>query len=287
MNPQDSIETLAQRASQALILEASTAPKPGLVDRFDSGAHHDMDLNLFVNSLTDAFRAYLNAGLTHQGDSTDLQQMARQIGLRYEKKMFEATQGINTHKGAHFCFGFLMIALGYQMSQGLDSYTQADTPPLLKTVRQIANHLTAADFKNLSTKKNLSYGEHLYLKYGLKGVRHEVELGFPTVEAIALPCLRESRLRYDEERAIINCLLHVMETLDDTTVVNRCGMEGLAYLKTTARDFNHHKWIETDNYRNILSQMNRDFISRRLSPGGSADLLALTLFITDLEENNI
>ena len=53
----------AQQATRSLLYEVSVSPKPGLVDRFDSGAHADMDFFTYLDSstaLTEYFRiAYL------------------------------------------------------------------------------------------------------------------------------------------------------------------------------------------------------------------------------------
>ncbi len=116
---------LAQKASRvacwALKTEAWIAPKPGLVDRFDPGAHRDMDINTFVRSaeaISPYFtRMYLSGYSSFQTDPDQpLQNVfsrARHIGVEAEKAMYKATGGVNTHKGAIFTLGLLNTACGY------------------------------------------------------------------------------------------------------------------------------------------------------------------------------
>lgn len=97
---------LAQQAQLALLYEVTCLNKPGLVDPVDAGAHQDMDVFTFLESsvvLTPYFETFVQAGteLRHLPIEATFRTI-RQVGLEAERAMFEATEGINTHKGAIF-----------------------------------------------------------------------------------------------------------------------------------------------------------------------------------------
>ena len=105
---------IGELAHRALIREANVTPKPGLVDRENSGAHRDMDLKLFHAS-ADALRPWFadcaRIGLAMR-DAAPEQVFARlrKRGIEAEKAMYAATGGVNTHKGALFSLGILCCA---------------------------------------------------------------------------------------------------------------------------------------------------------------------------------
>ena len=68
-------------------------------------------------------------------------------------------------------------------------------------------------------------------------------------------------------------LLLIMSQLDDTNVIHRVGYDQAQQVKQGARAL-------LDNYSTAgMEAMNRDYIARNISPGGSADMVALTVFI--------
>src|SRR4030095_10125803 len=92
---------------------------------------------------------------------------------------------------------------------------------------------------------------------------------------IALPALRAARagnasVRIQRVRALLALLAHV----DDTNVLHRGGAVGLAFVQRRA--------AEVAAARDVIAQsaeMHCELVARRLSPGGSADLLAAALFV--------
>jgi len=186
------IHYYASSSVSAIIEEAELYPKPGLVDRYDQGAHKDMDINLMIksaNALLSGFYSYLETGLNHIGTLADLFSAVRKIGLEAEKDMFKATNGINTHKGANFSFGLILSALGYYLQNtGLKSnLTTNDINNIFKIVKQMAENLVEIDFKNIRNKTNLTNGEKLYLQYNHGGIRKEAEEGYKIITEAALP----------------------------------------------------------------------------------------------------
>ncbi|WP_368909054.1 triphosphoribosyl-dephospho-CoA synthase, partial [Serratia marcescens] len=112
----------ARAAFRALLVEVNLTPKPGLVDRHNTGAHRDMDLGHFYRSAR-AIGVWLPRFIQRGREDAALpaeQQLARlrPLGLACENQMFRATGGINTHKGSVFSLGLLCTAFGRLQQQG-------------------------------------------------------------------------------------------------------------------------------------------------------------------------
>lgn len=88
---------LAGLAAKALTEEVRLTPKPGLIDERNNGAHSDMDLPLFLRSIG-ALTPWLRriTALSLSGADAAALQAA---GLEAETAMFQATGGVNIHKG--------------------------------------------------------------------------------------------------------------------------------------------------------------------------------------------
>lgn len=75
-----------------------------------------------------------------------------------------------------------------------------------------------------------------------------------------------------------------MSHVDDTNVLIRTGAIELAYEKAEAMRILELGGALTDEGMAALVEANRDFIHRNISPGGCADLLAVTIFLWNLEQ---
>lgn len=94
----------------------TTTPKPGLVDRRNSGSHTDMDSFTFMSSaaaLYPYFEACAKVGReTMDRPAPETFAALRPLGCEAEGEMLDATGGVNTHKGAVFSIGITCAALG-------------------------------------------------------------------------------------------------------------------------------------------------------------------------------
>ena len=106
----------ARIASESLIKEVLTTPKPGLVDRDNNGSHTDMNAESFIKSaiaLNKYFSLCVGLGQdTSKEKPEDSFPPLRRLGLEAEKEMYAATGGVNTHKGAIYSIGILLCATG-------------------------------------------------------------------------------------------------------------------------------------------------------------------------------
>ncbi|WP_413728771.1 triphosphoribosyl-dephospho-CoA synthase CitG [Sodalis sp. RH19] len=256
-------------AAAALREEVMLTPKPGLVDGRNNGAHRDMDLPLFMQSITAIapwFGRFIALGGRCAGMPAErVLAEIRPTGLACEHAMFAATGGVNTHKGGIFSLGLLCVAAGRLSGMG-QALTRSG---LCADVAAICARLVATELAGC--RRAATVGEHIYLRHGLTGARGEAARGFATVRDHALPAWdRLLAVGTERESALLHCLLVLMAHNPDTNLVARGGLGGLRFVRGYARRLLADGWREQD-----LEVMDRALTRRNLSPGGSADLLAV------------
>lgn len=283
-------EYFSNIAIKSILFEAASSPKPGLVDRYNSGAHNDMDFFTFIRSssvLYPYFYNCVNAGIVFNGtDYTQLLVNIRPIGIKAEEDMFTATKGVNTHKGIIFSLGIIAVAVG-SLFRELNKYT-FDYVEVSNRIMLISKDITKELDNAYNKHENLTYGEKLYLKYGTKGIRGEVESGFKTVLDISLPILEKFIINSHQiNEILIHVLLHLMAYTEDSNILGRHNMEILNYVQNEARKALNLGGYFTEKGKRYVEYMDMDFIEKYISPGGSADLLVVTLIMYILKNGDI
>ncbi len=252
---------VADLAERALRLELDTTPKPGLVDRQDNGAHKDMDYALMSKSIS-ALRPYLTRLAVESAKDIDPAKI-KEIGIEAEKAMLKATGGVNTHKGALFCIGLSVAVASYLASTtgSVQAYS------FKELVSRVASEIPSA---------RGTHGAEAKRSFKAVGALENARAAYPELFTDWLPYYRS--LEGDPFRCH-KTLLHIMTTLDDTNILHRRGAEGLAHAEAEAA-----RLLE-DFSESGLSSLNKDFIRENISPGGSADMLSLTIFIESIINN--
>ena len=289
---------IGELAHRALIREANVTPKPGLVDRENSGAHRDMDLKLFHAS-ADALRPWFEdcarIGLAMR-DAAPEQVFARlrKRGIEAENAMFAATNGVNTHKGALFSLGILccaaaMEAASVQANANRGEMEAASVQAILDRAAMLARP-ALGDLTALTPADAHTGGEVQYLDSGRTGVRGEAAAGFPHARDCGLPALEEGLRRGKAgglqgdalfNHACLHALLALMARVEDSNILRRSGPEALRSVQARAKALLMQSFDPDE-----LRRMNDDFVRENLSPGGSADLLAITIFLYDIQNTN-
>lgn len=252
---------VADLAERALRLELDTTPKPGLVDRQDNGAHKDMDYALMSKSIS-ALRPYLTRLAVESAKDIDPAKI-KEIGIEAEKAMLKATGGVNTHKGALFCIG-LSVAAASNLASATGS---VEAYSFKELVSRAASEIPSA---------RGTHGAEAKRSFKAVGALENARAAYPELFTDWLPYYRS--LEGDPFRCH-KTLLHIMTTLDDTNILHRRGAEGLAHAEAEAA-----RLLE-DFSESGLSSLNKDFIRENISPGGSADMLSLTIFIESIINN--
>ena len=250
---------IAHLATDALRAELDTTPKPGLVDRNDNGAHHDMDLAMMNRSINALQPYFVKLALLSCQEAMPETEQVRQIGLEAERTMLNATGGVNTHRGALFSMGLATLAAARCM--GHDG--KVDEQALQRLIQQLAEGFAPT----AGTHGNDAVNAHR-----VTGALDLAKAGYPQLFGDWLPAYRSWSVE-DFSTARHKLLLLIMSQLDDTNVIHRVGYDQAQQVKQEAR-------MLLDNYSVAgMEAMNREYIARNISPGGSADMVALTIFI--------
>lgn len=265
----------SMNAVAALMTEADVTPKPGLVDQRNNGSHQDMDHVLMIQSAA-VLRPYLEECFLIGAESTSEspEETFRQLNLagrEAEETMFRTTGGVNTHKGAIYLFGILLGALGRLWRP--ESIPKAEE--ILLEGGRIARRSVEESFAALSgiPEEKMTAGQRICLHYGLRGARGEAADGFPSIREAALPFLRAHE---GEENVWPKLLLHLIALGKDTNLIARGGKDGAEEAVAKVRAL--LKKVEPGTEE--IEALDDWFIERNLSPGGSADLLAISIFLT-------
>lgn len=246
---------LARMARQALIAELETTPKPGLVDLHDNGAHKDMDPEIMrrsIESLTPFFAQMAVVGFESKPAAD-----ARHIGAEAEKSMLGATDGVNTHRGALFCLGLTI----YAAASILAEKGMVDESLLSERIS-----LTAKGFE----EQHGTHGYETRRKGCSRGALAQAKDGYKELFTRWLPAYRAVKTA---PYAAHKTLLSIMSELEDSNVVYRGGIDALEFARANARK------LYADFDAEELQRLNEAFIERNISPGGAADMLALTMLV--------
>ncbi len=267
-------------ASMALQAELDTTPKPGLVDRKDNGAHRDMDHALMQRSIQALHPYFVRLAQLGFTDKQPCHDEIVNIGIEAEREMFKATGGVNTHKGALFSIGLAAVALA---GEAFSRITQAERCGTMayddvnsKQIQSLSNSI--ASLARLFPDTNGTHGSKAKANNILKGALDNAREGYTQLFKAWLPFYID-RIAEGDNYALHKTLLRIMCDLDDTNIVYRTSMETMQEVKTEARQM-----LDTSrnivNFEAALQAMNTDYIHRNISPGGSADMLSLVVFLS-------
>ena len=267
-------ETLADAAHSALLYELYTTPKPGLVDLANCGAHKDMDVPLFEKSADSLRTSFHDAAML--GMKGCSMEELRTRGLIAEQDMFKATGGVNTHKGMIYSMGLILAGMGMALREGYDDFLVAT-----KYAAQLAGQDAEAHIgESLADPK--TNGANVLRTYGARGALGEAAAGFP--DAVFCASRLQYYMKMDDSgcscagEAAVNkagalAFCDSMARLEDTNLLHRGGQEGLDFVRTEASRIAS---IDDPGKRiRELEKLDIEMINRNLSPGGSADMLAL------------
>ena len=256
---------IAHLATQALQAELDTTPKPGLVDKDNNGAHRDMDYALMQLSINTLHPYFVRLALLGFADTLPSHTVIRDTGIEAEKAMLEATNGVNTHKGALFSMGLAVVAAAYEEKKAaankeergkeerkeergkerekeeredslvsIESLAPRESQASPLSSLQLTIKALAASFPDTSgthgsKAKQLSNGI-----ITIKGALDNAREGYEKLFAEWLPFYNERRKSHDAH-ALHKTLLRIMCDLDDTNVIYRTNVATAEEVKQEAR----------------------------------------------------
>lgn len=272
---------IGEAAITGMLYEVGASPTPGLVSPYSQGTHNDMDFFTFLRSTTSIAAAmYICAQIGIFYDS-DLLKKIRSVGIAAEKNMLGSTKGVNTQRGLLFVAGITAASAGNCISMGIN----VDRFNISRECSCITAGIVKRELETLEYKDELSNGEKLFLKHGIKGVRGEVENGLPTVLNYGLP-LYETAINagLTINNALVHSLIGIMSVVEDTVVINRKGLEGLEFMRVESKKAMDLGGMYTVQGENYIKKVEEKFVVKGISPGGAADLLAITVMLYELEK---
>lgn len=249
---------LAKFAVDALQQELDTTPKPGLVDKDNNGAHRDMNYNLMWLSIKTLRPYFVRLAQYGMQAEKPLTAEVQRIGIEAEQAMMTATHGVNTHRGAIFSLGITVVAAAWLYSHCHGFVFKDDLQKVISDIAQGFKPTTG------------THGAEVKAKVHVKGARENAVDGYPELFKTWMPLYRS--LRDDRYRAH-KTLLKIMSMLEDTNVYHRTDAE-------TAEDVRHSASLLLERFsQQALKEADDEFIRHNISPGGSADMLSLTILI--------
>ena len=292
---------IAHLATQALQAELDTTPKPGLVDKDNNGAHRDMDYALMQLSINTLHPYFVRLAFLGFADTLPSHTVIRDAGIEAEKAMLEATNGVNTHKGALFSMGLAVVAAAYEEKKAAANKEvrgkereEEYLSSLQLTIKALAASFPDTSGTHGSKAKQLSNSTTT-----IKGALDNAREGYEKLFAEWLPFYNERRKSHDAH-ALHKTLLRIMCDLDDTNVIYRTNVATAEEVKQEARALLasfEEAYAAEDKEKCAsaieekcasaellaLKDMDRRYTERNISPGGAADMLSLTVFIGSIQ----
>lgn len=235
------IENYTDALSKAIDKELNRELSFGCVNLWSKGSHDDMDYDLFIISKNSIIKSLKEISWAKICDFDHLREMGKVV----ESQMFEATSGINTHKGLIFLHMFLAKAYMARINwQDLNSYVKILAKPLS------GDYLTKDKARKWEKNK-------------LDDIRSYPLSGFESLSKIVDDI-------YPKYISDLYLTLYLIADTDDTTTFGRSDLKTLKMLQEKASEIlklNNNK----DFYRQakILSDY---YLANKISSGGVADL---------------
>lgn len=279
-------------ALQAMLYEVACFPSPGLVSSISQGAHKDMDHYTFIDSSCSLIKYLIlccQGGFSNNSPKEILKE-CRSLGIDAEERMFSKTGGVNTHKGMLFLMGISCIAVGKAIhdNRGFDDIQNIIKEMchdiVEKELYSLKKYIKDYDsIEEMCKEAKLSYGEKLFLLYNMEGIRGEVAKGLPIVFEFALGFYKENECLNKNQR-LIQTLIGIMQYSEDSNILHRHSLETLKEMQEKAKYILNIGGMRTKEGKQAIEDLDEDFSKRRISPGGSADLLAVTVFFDLVEK---
>lgn len=269
---------LSEFAVESMLYEVACYPSFGLVSPISNGSHTDMDFFTFINSTTClAPFMYEFANKSYNSEKPkDVFREIRLLGIKAEKLMYKKTKNVNTHKGMIFTLGLCVAAASKCI------YNKRDFTYIKNTIKNMTTGIVEKELYNIR-HENLSNGEKTFLKYGHTGIRGEAEAGFPIIFDLALHTY-EGCYDLSENDRLVQTLITIMQYTEDSTILYRHNADILKEVQGICKYIIEIGGMYSERGRQNINAYSNNFENRNISPGGSADLLACTVFLSKVKK---
>lgn len=249
---------ISNTIKKSMMLELDIHPKFGLVTPYSQGSHPDMDYYL-MQKAQDIIIPYLGEMFIKGLQSNDLSALfteCRAIGVKAEQAMFQGTGNINAYKGLIFSLGLALASGGHCFSK------RKQFNEIFSTIQT----MTIGIMQELKTPPK-SFGVLAYQQYGIGGARYEAAQGYPLVQE-----LLKQNISF-ELPSLTMLLIKIISSCNDTVLLKRSGsIEKYHYYKQLVASITEY---DIDKITEVTALC----INHKISFGGSADLLVVTIFL--------
>lgn len=279
-------------ATAALIDEPRVWPRFGLVGPDEPGAHRDMTYTDLVHSarvLEPFFAESARLGLTLSAAAPEAARIWRFTGLDAETRMYRATGGINTHKGAIFLLGLLAFSWGRAVQCIVRRHRSC--PPVIdsRLVLEIAHRAIAPSLHEEQrahcARWSETYGQWAYRRFAWGGIRRTVIENFQGLRRALRSRPSLSALSGPWQLAVARH--HLFIDAQDSNLLKRAGWRATQRLLHQARYAARVGGVYTRSGRRWLDRLDTEMAECGWSASGSGDLLAAFLFLDGLESGTL
>ena len=272
---------LSDTALEGMIYEVSSYPSFGLVSPLTNGSHNDMDFFTFLDSSFALKKGFKKMAETiYSPLPLDIAfKKLRAIGKETEVEMFKVTNDVNTHKGMIFLLGIAISTTARAL------YEKKEFSQIQDIIKEMTKDILK-DFDKINPSKPLTHGEKLFVEHGFTGIRGEIENGLDIIFNGSLGIFTETYEKTKNfNRAALQTLIYLMGKVMDSTIVYRHDFDMLEKVRKEMQEIFDRGGIYIENSDQLFKELEARYIANRISPGGSADLLAITIFFYKISKH--
>jgi triphosphoribosyl-dephospho-CoA synthetase len=266
-------EKLKNIAVKIIKIEFACIPSLGLVNFQNSGSHKDMNIKTFLKSTKTFYHYFDDINILVQKEQKLNFEKLRFLGIKQEKRMFQATNNINTQKGLIFAYGIIYYISLYSLTNHISFNSWSNL------IKNFSKPLE----KDFYFYKNKTPGEKIFIEYKIKGARGEALNGYKIVFNKAIPFLKKCLKKYPylkKEEIYLCLLIFYLKEIDDTTLISKIGYNQSQKIKQKAKILiNYLLKKNFIFFKKKIIKKNKYFKKKNISPGGCADLCVITLFL--------
>lgn len=310
-------EKLLQAAEAAMLAEVTLTPKPGLVDTNNSGSHDDMDISSFKRSivaLLPHLATYVDLALASSAElcggydtEPDFYSAAgekliyalTEQGKKAEKDSLKVNDGVNCHLGLNYAWAYLLPAATLNFNLNLRKlkdrafpYKRGQSSASLSSPREILSMVSA-----IASPAYKRWRKEFPASAG--GARQSAAEGYPLVLKALDVMSRAGEEGFSETALFCLGLLAIMAENEDSNILRRGSRQDLESIQERSK-YLLAKYLEDDEsieqreaherkeslFLDYMLSFDEDLCEAGLSPGGSADLLAISLFFRFMQDTD-
>lgn len=277
----------------AIAKEPFIWPSFGLVNFNNSGSHNDMDYSLLIKSaksIVPFFRSCFQVGCNISYSNEERLFIIKNLGIKAEATMLEATNNINTHKGVIFLLSILCTSLGISTMKKYNCCCKKGflqfSNMLLEVSYDFSKKCISNEIKNEhSVGLSQTYGEWVQSKYKINGIRGIVINNFRIIRYGLIIYLNLVHKFKSKDLILGQLRLYFLAYSNDTNIIKRAGIYNAYKIKLLAYKSLKSGGIFTMKGLIIINELEQLMEKNKWSAAASGDLIIIILFMVSSYES--